>query len=79
MPILKRSRNIAAKKLKLDDQTRFTKKSANTARSTNRIRSPSRTDKDQLFSKDSINSALKAVQPHITHAKNGFWHGPIRA
>jgi hypothetical protein len=26
MPILKRSRNIAAKKLKLDDQTRFTKK-----------------------------------------------------
>ncbi len=44
--------------------------------------------KDQLFSKDSINSALteavfgdeivqfKGSTAHIAHAKNGFWHGP---
>jgi Ribosomal protein L7/L12 dimerisation domain len=44
--------------------------------------------KDQLFNKDSINSALteavfgneivqfKGGTAHITHAKNGFWHGP---
>jgi hypothetical protein len=44
--------------------------------------------KDQLFSKDSINSALteavfgdeivqfKNGTAHVTHAKNGFWHGP---
>jgi hypothetical protein len=44
--------------------------------------------KDQLFNKDSINSALteavfgdeivqfKGGTAHISHAKNGFWHGP---
>jgi hypothetical protein len=44
--------------------------------------------KDQLFSKDSVNSALteavfgdeivqfKNGNAHATHAKNGFWHGP---
>lgn len=44
--------------------------------------------KDQLFSKDSIHSALteavfgdeivqfKGGAAYITHAKNGFWHGP---
>lgn len=44
--------------------------------------------KDQLFSKDSIHLALtealfgdeivrfKGAEAHISHAKNGFWHGP---